>query len=123
MFRRSLLFAVMFLGVTTAACTHVHVDNAKGPDGGDWKQISCSRMNKKCFEEADRLCPSGYVFSRGDEARKASQPAVTTLPPREQWHDDMYSKKPGRLLVRCTSSAPKTASAPAPASVLGNPDA
>jgi hypothetical protein len=102
---RSLL-VVSFFGVMSVACTHVKVEDAKGPDGAGWKAISCSRVDKKCFDTAERMCPDGYVFARQGSKGNGE---ITPLPPRNEWHDEMYSKKPGKLLVRCASSSPKTA--------------
>jgi hypothetical protein len=98
-----------FFGVTSLACgTRVKVADVRGPDGGDWKKLSCSRMNEKCFKAAERMCPNGYVFAREhDPAPASADGKVTTLPPQEEWGGEMYSKKPGKLLVRCSTSAPK----------------
>ena len=102
---------VSFLGLTSAACTRVKVKDAQGPTAGPWKEITCSRMNEKCFKEAEKLCPNGYVFARTDKAAPTPPASeankVTTLPPQKEWHDDMYSKKPGKMLVQCASSPPK----------------
>jgi hypothetical protein len=109
-----LLAVISFAGVSSLACTHVKVEDARGPGGGEWKAISCSHMNAKCFERAEHMCPNGYVFARAAEgspktvAAQASDAAkVTTLPPRDQWGGDMYSKQPGKILVQCASSPPK----------------
>lgn len=106
-----------FVGAMSLACTRVKVEDVRGPGGGEWKAISCSRMNEKCFKTAERICPNGYVFARAEErsaktvARTpapSSEPAkVITLPPQDEWRGDMYEKTPGKLLVRCASSEPK----------------
>ena len=99
------LLAISFVALLSTACgTRVKVEEARGP-GGEWKAISCSHVDKKCFDTAERMCPEGYVF-----AKEGSQGTgeIRTLAPREEWRSGMYSKKPGKLLVRCASSAPKT---------------
>jgi hypothetical protein len=103
------LFCFSFFGSSSLACgTRVKVEEVRGPQGGEWKAISCSRMNEKCFKTAERLCPNGYVFARAHEtAPPNAEGTVTTLPPQDEWRGDMYSKKPGKLLVRCSTSAPK----------------
>lgn len=83
----------------------VKVKETKGPDGSaDWKQITCKRMDKKCFQAARAICPNGYVFTDGRPAEKG-EAKTQALPPQEQWSDSMYSKKPGKLLIRCTDHA------------------
>jgi len=95
--------AVAF-GSVMVGCGHkpVSVKSTRGPDGNnDWKQITCKRMDKRCFSAARAMCPNGYVFTDGRPNETGSS-NVKTLPPQEQWGDRMYSKKPGKLLVRCT---------------------
>jgi hypothetical protein len=90
------------------------VEDARGPGGSDWKLVSCSRLNKKCYRAVQKMCPDGYYFTRAPEAASvetvAREPGpengvvkVTTLPPQESWNVGMYSKKRGKLLVRCAS--------------------
>lgn len=102
------VLVLSFLGSMSVACTRVKVENVKsGPAAGEWKAITCSRMNEKCFKTAEKLCPNGYVFARANEKAAGDQATLTTLPPQKEWHDEMYSKKPGKLLVQCASSPPK----------------
>ena len=122
MLRSVLLVAaplVVLLGL--AGCHPVQVRETAGPDGsGDWKRISCPHLDRRCFATARSICPNGYVFTkepgRGatsakrakvEPATPAPEPAanVTTLPPEETWSSDMYSNKPGTLVVRCASGA------------------
>jgi hypothetical protein len=114
------LVLLSFCGAMSLACTRVKVEDVRGPGGGGgWKAISCSRMNAKCFKTAERMCPNGYVFARGHEGSpksvaKTAPPAapesapesarVTTLPAQDEWGGDMYSRKPGTILVQCASS-------------------
>jgi hypothetical protein len=105
-----LVFAFASLGL---ACTHVRVSDVTGPDGREWKLLSCSHMNKKCFAAAHEMCPNGYYFARakrvpdGSKATSAkgapenASPKVTRLPPQEDWDGDMYSRQSGQLLVKC----------------------
>jgi hypothetical protein len=102
---RPAVIALAFFALASVACTRVKVQEVRGADGHDWKAISCSRMNEKCFKTAQRMCPNGYVFAREGESSAGERQSVTTLPPQEEWRDEMYSKKPGKLLVRCASSA------------------
>ena len=111
----------------TVACNRVRVEDVKGPDGGDWVRISCRHMDRRCYQVASRMCPSGYYFAGSAgvapvvRAREVSEdsdedgeptpvtPAptpqagvnTTTLPPQESWSHDMYSRKSGAILVRC----------------------
>jgi len=121
---------VALLGLSSAACNRVRVEDARGPDHTDWKRISCSRMDKKCFKAAAELCPNGYYFAKESgsvpaaadthavhidedgEPVKASgaRPAgtnVTTLPPQERWSNGMYSRKRGSILVQCAGATAK----------------
>src|SRR5688572_1026169 len=92
------LLVLSFFGVMSLACTRVKVEDVKGgPSAGEWKAISCSRMNEKCFKTAEKLCPNGYVFARANEKAAGDHATMTTLPPQKEWHDEMYSKKPGKL--------------------------
>jgi hypothetical protein len=104
-----LLFLFALVGI---GCTRVRVEDARGPGGTDWKLITCSRLNKKCYRAAQKMCPDGYYFARAEETSTAAtvsrepgpesgRAKVTTLPPQESWRGGMYSKKPGKLLVRC----------------------
>lgn len=118
------LLAVTLLSTAalTIGCGHhapVRVKTTQGPDGAaDWKQISCKRMDKRCFSTARALCPNGYIFTDGRRA-SATQAANATnatnatgaitvkeLPPQESWGKGMYSKKSGTLLVRCADRSP-----------------
>jgi hypothetical protein len=104
---RALLTVGFALALTSAVvgCGHqrVKVKETTGPDGSaDWKQISCKRMDKRCYQAARAICPNGYVFTDGRPAEKGGDAKTKTLPPQEQWSDRMYSKKPGKLLIRCT---------------------
>jgi hypothetical protein len=106
-----LLACLSFFGLTSLACgTRVKVADVHGPGGGEWKAISCSRMNEKCFKVAERMCPNGYVFARPNEAAPpGAEGKVTTLPPQDEWRGEMYSKKPGKILVRCSTTLPSSA--------------
>lgn len=101
--RSFLLVAV--LGSAALACTKVRVEEAKGPDGGHWRKITCSRLDQKCFKAAAKMCPNGYYFGRigggPPNAAPAAPGSVTKLPPQEEWGKDMYSREPGALLVKC----------------------
>jgi hypothetical protein len=118
---QTLLFLVVgVLGVLSAGChgrARVQVHNTHGPDGAaDWKRISCTHMDKRCFSAARAMCPNGYYFTRDDSttstnkrsaSSKTSQPSprrgvnAKTLPPEEKWGHEMYSSEPGTLVVRC----------------------
>jgi hypothetical protein len=102
---RPAVLALAFFALASVACTRVKVQDVRDADGRDWKAISCSRVNAKCFKAAQRMCPNGYVFTREGERAASGDANVTTLPPQEEWRDGMYSKKPGKLLVRCASSS------------------
>jgi hypothetical protein len=120
------VFAVVAL--SSVACHHVHVDDVRGADGQDWKRVSCSRVDKRCFKVAAAMCPDGYYFARasgsiaipiaapeasddegGDEPSppRAGAPSpraplnAQTLPPQERWGSGMYSRHRGAILVRC----------------------
>jgi hypothetical protein len=118
------------LALSTAACNRVRVDDVRGPDGSnEWKSISCSHMNKRCFNTAAELCPNGYYFARaagplpaaaahvdtdgdddGDRATSRAAPHpkagvnAKTLPPQERWGSGMYSRKRGTILVQCAEA-------------------
>ena len=121
------LFAFALAGL---GCHRVVVDDVRGPDGGDWKRISCRRMDKKCYSAAAQMCPNGYYFAKAagpspaavahaheDDAddddvasssgkTRASGPHpqagnVKTLPPQERWGSGMYSRHGGTILVQC----------------------
>ncbi len=107
-----LVSAILASGLFASACTHVRVSEVTGPDGSDWKLLTCSRLNKKCFEVAREMCPNGYYFARAKRAPAAREatpgtaasgppPKVKTLPPQEDWDGGMYSGKSGELLVKC----------------------
>ena len=127
---RPLLATVFFafFALSGLACHRVVVDDVRGPDGADWKRISCRRMDKKCYSAAAQMCPNGYYFARaagpapavathdedGDEVApashaRASGPSpqagnVKTLPPQERWGSGMYSKHGGTILVQCAET-------------------
>ena len=111
---------VALVALTGTACNRVHVEEVRGPDGGDWAAVSCRHMDKKCFRVAASMCPGGYYFanasgptSEGHVIASSSGPQpnagvnVKVLPPQERWSSGMYSKKGGTILVKC---APTTAS-------------
>ena len=67
---RALLATTFALALTSVVvgCGHhpVKVKETTGPDGSaDWKQITCKRMDKRCFKAARAICPNGYVFTDG----------------------------------------------------------
>jgi hypothetical protein len=120
--------AFAMVALSSAACHRVHVDDVRGPDGHDWKRVSCTRMDQRCFKVAAAMCPDGYYFARAagsvavpiaapevsdgedaDEERApragASSPRASmnaqTLPPQERWGSAMYSRRGGAILVRC----------------------
>jgi hypothetical protein len=105
------LLVLALLGLVTVACTRVRVEDARGPGGTDWKLITCSRLDKKCYRAAQKLCPDGYTFTRASWEPASAEAVthepgpqkakVTTLPPQESWKGGMYSRRPGKLLVRC----------------------
>jgi hypothetical protein len=119
------------LALSSIACNRVRVDDVRGPDGGDWKRLSCKRMDEKCYRTAAQLCPNGYYFARAagpapgvgpavqadadDEGAPASAPHASTahpqagvnaktLPPQEKWGRGMYSSQRGAILVQCAST-------------------
>ena len=107
--------------VATVACNRIHVEDVKGPDGGEWVRISCRHMDRRCYQTASRMCPSGFYFadsagvapthtrkvSEDDAVASAPTPQAgvntRTLPPQESWSGDMYSRKSGAILVRCAT--------------------
>ena len=98
------LFASM-----SVACTRVNVEDVRGPGGADWKLLTCSRLDKKCFRVAEKMCPSWYYFARADGTKDVRPPgSVTKLPPQEQWSSGMYSRKRGKLFVRCAEAGAPT---------------
>lgn len=122
------LALLALLGLSSVACNRIHVDDVRGPDATDWKRISCSRMDKKCFKAAAQLCPNGYYFAKASGTVPAAvdtgvahededgTPAVAsgphlragvnvkTLPPQERWGDGMYSRNRGAILVQCAGT-------------------
>lgn len=119
------------LGVSGMACSRVKVDDVRGPDGGDWKKLSCSHMDKRCYQRAAALCPNGYYFAHAagpapavaasagvsddDDSDASGSVRATaphpqagantkTLPPQERWSSGMYSKKSGAILVQCADA-------------------
>jgi hypothetical protein len=120
----ALRFAFMALvALSGMACNRVRVEDVRGPDGGDWVQISCKHMDKKCFRTAASICPSGYYFAdsagparahdvdaddEGSVRVTAPQPRAgvnaKTLAPQERWGSRMYSKKSGAILVQCAAA-------------------
>ena len=128
---RLLAFAFFaLLALSGLACHRVVVDDVRGPDGGDWKRISCRRMDKRCYREAAQLCPNGYYFAtaagpapaaapmndeeaedeasspRGRSSAPHPQAGVNakTLPPQERWSSGMYSRHGGSILVQCADT-------------------
>jgi hypothetical protein len=124
----SALFGV--LALSSVACNRVRVDDVRGPDGGDWKKLSCRHMDEKCYRTAAVLCPNGYYFARAAGPAPAVGPAVhdvdgddesasaprasgaqpkagvnaKTLPPQEKWGRGMYSSQRGSILVQCAAT-------------------
>ena len=119
------------VGLSAVACNRVHVEPVRGPDGSDeWRSISCTHMNKKCFRMAEALCPNGYYFARaagplpdsaaaGDDddrpVSSSSRPTALaptpqagvntrTLPPQDRWGSNMYTRKGGTILVQCADA-------------------
>ena len=121
------------IALSSAACHRVVVDDVRGPDGGDWKRISCNHLDKRCFRTAAELCPNGYYFAKAEgpspevvvtsrshdgaleTTETASDPKFTqphpqtgvnvkTLPPQETWDSEMYSRKGGTILVQCADA-------------------
>jgi hypothetical protein len=119
--RPGYLAVAALLALATSAChSHrVRVQETRGPDGATgWKRISCPHLDKKCFSVARSMCPNGYYFikqsewgrpapERARERRAAESPRAgvntKTLPPEEKWGRQMYSRKPGTLVVQCAS--------------------
>jgi hypothetical protein len=124
---RSLLgFAfVGLVAFSAVACNRVKVQDVQGPDGGEWVRISCKHMDKRCFQVAANICPSGYYFADSagpapnrarevdgddEESIRASAPHprvgvnAKTLPPQERWSSRMYSRKSGAILVQCATT-------------------
>jgi hypothetical protein len=126
-------FAVLALSLSSMGCHRVVVDDVRGPDGADWKRVSCNHMDKRCFREAAQMCPNGYYFAKtsspapevidaphsaghdgedlqwssGNRISSAPDPKssnVKTLPPQETWGDGMYSRKGGTILVKCAEA-------------------
>lgn len=121
---------VAVLGLSSVACNRVRVDDVRGPDATDWKRISCTRMDKKCFKAAELMCPNGYYFAKAsgspggtivetDEGEIVTTPGARrtaphpqagvnarTLPPQSTWGPGMYSRKRGTILVQCASNVP-----------------
>ena len=57
-------FAVVAaVALSSVACNRVHVEDVRGPDGGEWTRISCKHMDQRCFKVATNICPSGYYFA------------------------------------------------------------
>ena len=125
----SALFGV--LALSSVACNRVRVDDVRGPDGADWKRLSCRHMDEKCYRTAAAMCPNGYYFARaagpapavgpavqeadGDEGWSPAAPRASaghpqagvnakTLPPQESWGSGMYSSRRGTILVQCAAT-------------------
>ena len=126
----SALFGV--LALSSVACNRVRVDDVRGPDGADWKRLSCRHMDEKCYRTAAAMCPNGYYFARAagpapavgpavaeaegdDESAAATAPRASTahpqagvnaktLPPQEKWGSGMYSSRRGTILVQCAAA-------------------
>ena len=117
---------VAFLGTMAFACNRVRVDEVRGPDGNEWKRISCRHMDPRCYSTAQRMCPNGYFMTYADgegPPAVSSEPASSTeattpgaapapevgrnvkqLPPQNQWSHGMYSWSRGTILVKCADA-------------------
>lgn len=131
----SILTVALFASLSAGSfgCNRVRVDDVRGPDGNDWKRVSCRHMDQRCFKTAAVMCPSGYYFTRADapgavheapapaassdsddDGATASAPAAAAppevgknakpLPPQNQWDRGMYSHKRGTILVKCAAA-------------------
>lgn len=102
--------SIVLGAILLAACNHVRVEEVRGPDG-EWARISCRHMDRRCFDTAARMCPSGYYLASPEGALpvhmrqvgEVEEPRadVKTLPPQESWSREMYSWNSGVILVRC----------------------
>ncbi len=121
-----LVSATLVLGTMSFACNRVRVSEVRGPDGNDWKKISCRHLDSRCYRTAERMCPNGYYFAYADasgapvrEPPKAEEQEpqasgvaappergknTTDLPPRSEWGHDMYSWQRGTILVKCADA-------------------
>jgi hypothetical protein len=64
---RTFLVVALF-GSMAFACNRVRVDDVRGPDGNEWKRISCRHMDPRCYNTAHRMCPNGYFMTYADAA-------------------------------------------------------
>lgn len=60
---------IALLGLALCACHHASSRAIRGPEGDRWYRVVCrSNFRDDCFDEADRLCPSGYAIGDRSQA-------------------------------------------------------